>query len=121
MKELQGLLEEVQKQVAQQAQARARQSFLQESQQVLRRADAIQAQLCSEEEVVDVASVQRLLAQHRDLLEEIHLHQERSGQECGQGKLWAGQGLWGRSPGKQRQEVVCHPGDWPKLMLEAGF
>lgn len=97
---LQGLLEEVQKHVAQQAQARAQQSFLQESQRVLLRADDIRAQLCSEEEVVDVASVQRLLAQHRDLLEEIHLHQERSGQQCRQGRCWAGQGLWGQATRK---------------------
>ncbi|XP_019500408.1 PREDICTED: spectrin beta chain, non-erythrocytic 5 [Hipposideros armiger] len=78
---LQGRLEEVQKQVAQQAQAQAqmqaRQSFLQESWQLLLWVEGVQAQLHSKEEVVDVASAQRLLVEHRDLLEEIHLQQER--------------------------------------------
>lgn len=82
---LQGLLERVQKQVAQQAQAQAqkqaRQSFLQQSRQLLLWAEGVQAQLHSKEEVVDVASAQRLLVEHQDLLEEIHLQQERSGQE----------------------------------------
>lgn len=82
---LQGLLERVQKQVAQQAQAQAqmqaRQSFLQQSRRLLLWVEGVQAQLHSEEEVVDVASAQRLLVEHQDLLEEIHLQQERSGQE----------------------------------------
>lgn len=80
---LQGLLEQVREQVAQRAQAQAQaqthRSFLQESQRLLLWADSIQAKLHSEEEAVDVASAQRLLGKHRDLLEEIHLQQERSG------------------------------------------
>lgn len=82
---LQGLLEGVQKQVVQQAQAQAQtqaqQSFLQQSRRLLLWAEGVRAQLHSEEEVVDVASAQRLLVEHQDLLEEIHLQQERSGQE----------------------------------------
>lgn len=82
---LQGLLERVQKQVAQQAQAQAqmqaRQSFLQQSRQLLLWVEGVRAQLHGEEEVVDVASAQRLLVEHQALLEEIHLQQERSGQE----------------------------------------
>ncbi|XP_043327488.1 spectrin beta chain, non-erythrocytic 5 [Cervus canadensis] len=78
---LQGLLEQVREQVAQRAQAQAQaqthRSFLQESQRLLLWADSIQAKLHSEEEAVDVASAQRLLGKHRDLLEEIHLQQER--------------------------------------------
>ena len=76
---LQGLLERVREQVAQRARARAHRSFLQESERLLLWADSIQAKLHSEEEAVDVASAQRLLEKHRDLLEEIHLQQERSG------------------------------------------
>lgn len=97
---LQVLLESVQKQVAQhgqtQAQRQARQSFLQESRRLLLWAEGVQAQLHSKEKVVDMTSAQRLLEEHQDLLEEIHLQQERSGQENGQGALRAGQGLWGR-------------------------
>ena len=76
---LQGLLEQVREQVAQRARAEAHRSFLQESQRLLLWADSIQAKLHSEAEAVDVASAQRLLGKHRDLLEEIHLQQERSG------------------------------------------
>lgn len=96
---LQGLLERAQQQVAQrastQAGVRARQSFLQESQRLLLWAESVQAQLRSEEEMGDVASAQRLLTEHQDLLEEIHLQQARSGQEGGQGVLQDGRGLWG--------------------------
>ncbi|CAN0540377.1 unnamed protein product [Rangifer tarandus platyrhynchus] len=74
---LQGLLEQVREQVALRAQAQAHRSFLQESQRLLLWADSIQAKLHSEEEAVDVASAQRLLGKHQDLLEEIHLQQER--------------------------------------------
>ncbi|XP_062061690.1 spectrin beta chain, non-erythrocytic 5 [Lepus europaeus] len=81
LESLQGLLERVQAQVAQQvqgqAEARVRQSFLQESRQLLRWAESIQAQLCPAEELADEASAQRLLGQHRALLEEIRLWQER--------------------------------------------
>uniref|UniRef100_A0A671DN44 Spectrin beta, non-erythrocytic 5 n=1 Tax=Rhinolophus ferrumequinum TaxID=59479 RepID=A0A671DN44_RHIFE len=90
---LQGLLEGVQKQVAQQAQAQAqtqaRQSFLQQSRRLLLWAEGVQAQLHSEEEVVDVASAQRLLVEHQDLLEEIHLQQERLQQLEAQGQSLA--------------------------------
>lgn len=78
---LQGLLERVREQVAQRAQAWAHRSFLQESQRLLLWADSIQAKLRSKEEAVDVASAQQLLGKHRELLEEIHLQQERSGRE----------------------------------------
>nr|KAF6487643.1 spectrin beta, non-erythrocytic 5 [Rousettus aegyptiacus] len=87
---LQGLLESVQKQVAQQAQAqaqrRARQSFLQESRRLLLWVEGVQAQLHNKEKVVDVTSAQRLLEEHRDLLEEIHLLQERLQQLKAQGE-----------------------------------
>ena len=78
---LQGLLERVREQVAQRAQAWAHRSFLQESQWLLLWADSIQAKLHSKEEAVDVASAQQLLGKHQELLEEIHLQQERSGRE----------------------------------------
>ncbi|XP_057577784.1 spectrin beta chain, non-erythrocytic 5 [Hippopotamus amphibius kiboko] len=81
VKMLQGLLERAQEQAAQwarvQAEAQACRSFLQESRQLLLWADRVQVQLHSEEEAVDVASAQWLLGQHQDLLEEIHLQQER--------------------------------------------
>lgn len=96
---LQGLLDQVQQQVAQQAQvqaqAQARQSFLQESQRLLLWVEGVRAQLHNDKDVVDLASAQRLLMEHQHLLEEIHLQQERSGQEGRQGMLWAGQGLGG--------------------------
>ncbi|XP_025775020.1 spectrin beta chain, non-erythrocytic 5 [Puma concolor] len=79
---LQGLLEQVQQHVARQAraqaEARTRQSFLQDSQQLLLWAEGVWARLHSEEKAVDVASAQRLLMEHGDLLEEIRLQQERS-------------------------------------------
>uniref|UniRef100_A0A8C3VFV2 Spectrin beta, non-erythrocytic 5 n=1 Tax=Catagonus wagneri TaxID=51154 RepID=A0A8C3VFV2_9CETA len=78
---LQGLLERVQQHVAQraqaQAEARTRQRLLQESRWLLLWADGVRARLNSEEEVVDVASARRLLGEHRDLLKEIQLQQER--------------------------------------------
>lgn len=85
------LLEQGQQQVARQAkawaEARARQSFLRESQQLLLLAEGIWAQLHSEEKVVNVASAQQLLMEHTDLLAEIQLQQERSGGEGRQGDL----------------------------------
>ncbi|KAF4017333.1 hypothetical protein G4228_009075 [Cervus hanglu yarkandensis] len=93
---LQGLLEQVREQVAQRAQAQAQaqthRSFLQESQRLLLWADSIQAKLHSEEEAVDVASAQRLLGKHRDLLEEIHLQQERLQQQGTKGQPMAASG-----------------------------
>lgn len=85
------LLERGQQQVARQArawaEARARQSFLQESQQLLLWVEGIWAQLRREEKVVDVASAQQLLMEHADLLVEIQLQQERSGGEGRQDSL----------------------------------
>uniref|UniRef100_A0A667H474 Spectrin beta, non-erythrocytic 5 n=1 Tax=Lynx canadensis TaxID=61383 RepID=A0A667H474_LYNCA len=87
---LQGLLEQVQQHVAQQAraqaEARTRQSFLQDSQQLLLWAEGVWARLHSEEKAVDVASAQRLLMEHGDLLEEIRLQQERLQQLEAQGQ-----------------------------------
>ncbi|XP_072594223.1 spectrin beta chain, non-erythrocytic 5 [Vulpes vulpes] len=78
---LQGLLEQGQQHVAQQARAQAkaqaRQSFLRESQQLLLWMEGVWAQLHSEEKVVDMASAQQLLLEHSNLLEEIRLQQER--------------------------------------------
>uniref|UniRef100_A0A8C8YBE4 Spectrin beta, non-erythrocytic 5 n=1 Tax=Panthera leo TaxID=9689 RepID=A0A8C8YBE4_PANLE len=78
---LQGLLEQVQQHVARQTRAQAeawtRQSFLQDSQQLLLWAEGVWARLHSEEKAVDMASAQRLLMEHGDLLEEIRLQQER--------------------------------------------
>ncbi|KAM5175969.1 spectrin beta chain, non-erythrocytic 5 [Callospermophilus lateralis] len=93
MEMLQGLLKKAQGQVTQQtqvwAEARAWQSFLQESQQLLLWAEGIQAQLCHEEELVDAASGQRLLKKHGELQEEIHLQQERLQQLEAQGMTMA--------------------------------
>uniref|UniRef100_A0A8C7EU33 Spectrin beta, non-erythrocytic 5 n=1 Tax=Neovison vison TaxID=452646 RepID=A0A8C7EU33_NEOVI len=84
------LLERGQQQVARQArawaEARARQSFLQESQQLLLWVEGIWAQLRREEKVVDVASAQQLLMEHADLLVEIQLQQERLQQLEAQGQ-----------------------------------
>ena len=114
---LQRLLEWMQQQAAQQAQARAqmqaRQSFLQESQQLLQWAEGVQAQLCSEEQVVDVTSAQRLLVEHQDLLEDIHLQQERSGRKGRQGALQTGQGCGDGPPEREREGTVCQPGTDP--------
>ncbi|XP_040854019.1 spectrin beta chain, non-erythrocytic 5-like [Ochotona curzoniae] len=78
---LQRLLKQVQGQLAQQARGQAevgaRQNFLQESRQLLLRAESMQAQLRCKEELADEASAQRLLRQHRALREEIRLQQER--------------------------------------------
>ncbi|XP_006883283.1 PREDICTED: spectrin beta chain, non-erythrocytic 5 [Elephantulus edwardii] len=78
---LQGLLKQVQGQVVHQAQAqaetRAQHSFLQESRRLLLWAESVRSQLHHEEEVMDVASAQWLLMEHQELLEEIHLWQER--------------------------------------------
>uniref|UniRef100_A0A452DXD2 Spectrin beta, non-erythrocytic 5 n=1 Tax=Capra hircus TaxID=9925 RepID=A0A452DXD2_CAPHI len=89
---LQGLLERVREQVAQRAQAWAHRSFLQESQRLLLWADSIQAKLHSKEEAVDVASAQQLLGKHQELLEEIHLQQERLQQLETQGQPMAASG-----------------------------
>lgn len=91
---LQRLLKQVQGQLAQQARGQAevgaRQNFLQESRQLLLRAESMQAQLRCKEELADEASAQRLLRQHRALREEIRLQQERSGHGGAQGVLRAG-------------------------------
>lgn len=59
-----------------------------------------------------MASAQRLLAEHQDLLEEIHLQQERSGQGAGGTPFRlataSGDGILER----ERQEVASHPGEW---------
>ncbi|CAK7301658.1 Spectrin beta chain, non-erythrocytic 5 [Vulpes lagopus] len=87
---LQGLLEQGQQHVAQQAraqaEAQARQSFLRESQQLLLWMEGVWAQLHSEEKVVDMASAQQLLLEHSNLLEEIQLQQERLQQLEAQGQ-----------------------------------
>ncbi|KAM9202881.1 spectrin beta chain, non-erythrocytic 5 [Dugong dugon] len=83
---LQVVLKRAQGQVAHQAQAQARRSILQESQQLLLWAEGVRAQLHSKEEVVDVASAQRLLTEHQDLLEQICLWQERLQQLEAQGQ-----------------------------------
>ncbi|XP_032199248.1 spectrin beta chain, non-erythrocytic 5 isoform X4 [Mustela erminea] len=84
------LLERGQQQVARQArawaEARARQSFLQESQQLLLWVEGIWAQLRREEKVMDVASAQQLLMEHTDLQVEIQLQQERLQQLEAQGQ-----------------------------------
>ncbi|XP_077905876.1 spectrin beta chain, non-erythrocytic 5 isoform X4 [Ictidomys tridecemlineatus] len=93
MEVLQSLLKKAQGQVTQQnrvwAEARAWQSFLKESQQLLLWAEGIQARLCDEEELVDAASGQRLLKKHGELQEEIHLQQERLQQLEAQGMTMA--------------------------------
>ncbi|XP_032336758.1 spectrin beta chain, non-erythrocytic 5 [Camelus ferus] len=90
---LQGLLEQVQQQGAQraraQAEAQTRQTFLQDSRRLLLWADSVRARLLSEEDAADVASAQRLLGEHRDLLEEIRLLQERLQQLEAQGQCMA--------------------------------
>ncbi|XP_023568382.1 spectrin beta chain, non-erythrocytic 5 [Octodon degus] len=87
---LQGLLKQVQDQRAKQAwgqaEAQARRSFLQESQQLLKWAEGIQARLHSKEEPVDMASAQRLLRECGELQEKIHLQQERLQQLEAQGQ-----------------------------------
>lgn len=81
---LQTLLEQVQGRVVQQVQiqteARVQQGVLQESHKLLLWAEGIQAQLCSKEELEDVASAQELLRKLGGLQEETCLWQERSGQ-----------------------------------------
>ncbi|XP_032273432.1 spectrin beta chain, non-erythrocytic 5 [Phoca vitulina] len=91
---LQGLLERGQQHVVRQAraqaEARARRSFLRESQHLLLWAEGVWAQLRSKAKAADVASdvasAQRLLMEHRDLLEEIQLQQERLQQLEAQGQ-----------------------------------
>ncbi|CAO2579266.1 Spectrin beta chain, non-erythrocytic 5, partial [Lemmus lemmus] len=78
---LQTLLKQVQGRVAQQVQiqteARVQQGILQESHKLLLWAEGIRAQLCSKEELEDVASAQELLRKHGGLQEETCLWQER--------------------------------------------
>ncbi|XP_007933521.1 spectrin beta chain, non-erythrocytic 5 [Orycteropus afer afer] len=87
---MQELLKQVQRQVALQTQAQteaqARDSFLQESQQLLLWAEGVWAQLHSKEEVMDVALAQQLLTEHQHLLAEICLRQERLQQLEAQGQ-----------------------------------
>lgn len=81
---LQDLLKQVQGRVTQQvqiqAEARVQQGILQESHKLLLWAEGIQAQLCSKEELEEVASAQELLRKHGGLQEETCLWQERSEQ-----------------------------------------
>lgn len=81
---LQTLLKQVQGRVVQQVQiqteAQVQQGVLQESHKLLLWAEGIQAQLCSKEELEDVASAQELLRKLGGLQEETCLWQERSGQ-----------------------------------------
>lgn len=111
---LQGLLEQGQQHVAQQARAQAkaqaRQSFLRESQQLLLWMEGVWAQLHSEEKVVDMASAQQLLLEHSNLLEEIQLQQERSGWEGIQGVLRLAKACGDRPPEGERQEARCYLG-----------
>lgn len=84
---LQSLLKQAQGRMAQQVQvqteARAQQGLLQESQKLLQWAESVQAQLCSKEELEDVASAQQLLRKHGVLQEETCLWRERLGQAGG--------------------------------------
>ncbi|KAM6202501.1 spectrin beta chain, non-erythrocytic 5 [Rhynchocyon petersi] len=93
VKTLQGLLEQARGQVACQAQAQVKaqawHSFLRESRQLQLWAEGVRIQLCSAEEAVDVASAQRLLVKHQDLLEHIRLWQERLQQLEAQGQHMA--------------------------------
>lgn len=81
---LQSLLKQAQGQMAQQVQvqteAGVQRGILQESQKLLQWAESIQAQLCSKEELEDVASAQQLLRKHGALQEETCLWRERLGQ-----------------------------------------
>uniref|UniRef100_A0A286XUZ7 Spectrin beta, non-erythrocytic 5 n=1 Tax=Cavia porcellus TaxID=10141 RepID=A0A286XUZ7_CAVPO len=83
-----------------QAEAQAQRSFLQESQQLLQWAKGVQAQLHSKEELLDVASAQRLLREFRELQEKIHIQQDRLKQLEAQGQLLAA------SDGPHSQEVT---------------
>lgn len=80
---LQSLLKQAQGRMAQQVQvqteAQVQRGILQESQKLLQWAENIQAQLCSKEELEDVASTQQLLRKHGALQEETCLWRERSG------------------------------------------
>lgn len=68
--------------------------------------------------MVDATSAQRLLAEHQDLLEEIHLQQERSGQGGGWDALQAGHGQWGRNTGKGEAGSGQSP---RRVVLQAGL
>uniref|UniRef100_A0A4X2KK95 Spectrin beta, non-erythrocytic 5 n=1 Tax=Vombatus ursinus TaxID=29139 RepID=A0A4X2KK95_VOMUR len=85
---LQALLNQAQERAAQmaqaQTQAQAGHSFLRESRQLLLWAEGVQSQLDSKEMGVDVASAKHLLEEHRDLLEEIRVQQERQLEARGQ-------------------------------------
>lgn len=118
MEPLQGLLERGQQHVVRQAraqaEARARRSFLRESQHLLLWAEGVWAQLRSKAKAADVASdvasAQRLLMEHRDLLEEIQLQQERSGWEADRAGFGLAKACGDRPPERERQEAECHPG-----------
>ncbi|XP_028622676.1 spectrin beta chain, non-erythrocytic 5 [Grammomys surdaster] len=101
---LQSLLKQAQGRMAQQVQvqteARAQQGLLQESQKLLQWAESIQAQLCSKEELEDVASAQQLMRKHGVLQEETCLWRERLQQLEAQGQLVA------VSDSPQSQEVA---------------
>ncbi|XP_078007768.1 LOW QUALITY PROTEIN: spectrin beta chain, non-erythrocytic 5 [Phascolarctos cinereus] len=90
---LQALLKQVQERAAQmaqaQAQAQAGHSFLRESRQLLLWAEGMKSQLDGKEMGVDVASAKHLLEEHRGLLEEIHVQQERMRQLEAQGQQLA--------------------------------
>ncbi|CAH6788033.1 Sptbn5 [Phodopus roborovskii] len=90
---LQDLLKQVQRQLAQrvqvQTEARVQQGILQESQKLLLWAEGIRAQLCSEQQLKDVASAQELLRKLGSLQEETCLWQERLQQLESQGQLVA--------------------------------
>ncbi|KAM7327506.1 hypothetical protein ACRRTK_013873 [Alexandromys fortis] len=90
---LQTLLKQVQGRVVQQVQiqteARVQQGVLQESHKLLLWAEGIQAQLCSKEELEDVASAQELLRKLGGLQEETCLWQERLRQLEAQAQLVA--------------------------------
>lgn len=114
METLQGLLEQGRQRVARQAgaraEARAQQSLLRESRQLLRWAEGIWAQLRGGEKVVDVASARRLLMEHTDLLEEIQLRQERSGWGADRAGFRLAKACGDRPPERERQEAGRHPG-----------
>ncbi|XP_076785650.1 spectrin beta chain, non-erythrocytic 5 isoform X3 [Arvicanthis niloticus] len=101
---LQSLLKQAQGQMAQQVQvqteAGVQRGILQESQKLLQWAESIQAQLCSKEELEDVASAQQLLRKHGALQEETCLWRERLQQLEAQGQLVA------VSDSPQSQEVA---------------
>ncbi|XP_074091259.1 spectrin beta chain, non-erythrocytic 5 isoform X1 [Macrotis lagotis] len=93
MESLQALLKQVQERAARMAQAQnqaqAGHCFLKESRQLQLWAEGFQSQLESKEMGVDVASAKQLLEEHRDLLEEMLVQQERMRQLETQGQQLA--------------------------------